>query len=190
MTKAIYIRIPKPCQENWHAMTPMEQGRFCGSCEKIVIDFTKMSDKELLNYFTKAAGQPVCGHFSNDQLNRKIGPATTSNRFSPAYIWNLLLATALFFESCGDGNIKVRALDAPAVQKAKEEPGTDKVAIVADTTNAIPGEVNGEECSKTFGTPMTEYVISGFTVTLDKPVVTNYWDDPMWVNHKIFNKEK
>ena len=190
MSKAIYLHIPKPCHENWHNMTPKEQGRYCGSCEKIVIDFTKMSDKELLNYFTKAAGQPVCGHFANDQLNRKIGPATINNRFSPAYVWNLLLATALFFESCGDAKIKVRALEAPTVQKAKEEPGTDKVAIVADTTEALPIEVNDEECTKVFGSPMTEMVTSGYTVTLDGPVVTGHWSDPMWVKQNIFNEEK
>src|ERR1043165_1898261 len=91
MSKALYIQIPKPCHENWHNMTPKEQGRYCGSCEKIVIDFTKMSDKELLNHFTKAADQPVWGRFANDQLNRKIAPATNNNRFSPAYVWNLLL---------------------------------------------------------------------------------------------------
>lgn len=190
MSKALYIQIPKPCHENWHNMTPKEQGRYCGSCEKIVIDFTKMSDKELLNYFTKAAGQPVCGHFANDQLNRRITSATSNNRFSPAYVWNLLLATALFFESCGDGKIKVRALEAPTVQKVKEEPDAGKVTIVVDSTEALPVEVNGEKCIKDLDIPITEFVTSGFTVTLDGPVVTDHWSDPLWVKQNIFNNEK
>ncbi|HEY8898268.1 MAG TPA: hypothetical protein VIM79_25750 [Niastella sp.] len=190
MSKALYIRIPQPCRENWQNMTPKEQGRYCGSCEKIVIDFTRMSDNELLNFFTKAAGQPVCGHFANDQLNRKIKPATTNNRFSLAYVWNLLLATALFFESCVDGKINVMALQAPAVHRATEEHSLDNVAIVADTTEAIPGEVNGEECSKVFGAPLTEMVTSGYTVTLDAPVLTDHRSGPMWLKQNIFNNEK
>jgi hypothetical protein len=190
MSKALYIQVPKPCHENWHNMTPKEQGRYCDSCEKIVIDFTKMSDNELLNYFTKAAGQPVCGHFANDQLNRKIGPATTNNRFSPAYVWNLLLATALFFESCSDGNIQVRALEAPTVQKAKEEPDTRKAAIVADTTGALPIEVNGEKCNSEFDMRFKVMETSGYTVTLGEPVVTDHWSDPIWVKQNIFNNEK
>ena len=190
MSKAIYVHIPKPCHENWHNMTPKEQGRYCGSCEKIVIDFTKMSDKELLSYFTKATGQPVCGRFANDQLNRRIAPATNNNRFSPAYVWNLLLATALFFESCGDGKIKVRALEAPTVQKAKEEPDAGKATIIADTTGALPVEVNGEKCNKELDLPATEMVTSGFTVTLDEPVITDYWSDPMWLKQNFFDKEK
>jgi hypothetical protein len=79
-------------------MTPNEQGRFCGSCQKTVVDFRAMSDKELLDHISKTAGQHACGRFSNDQLNRKI-TVTKNRRYSWAYVWNLLLATFLVTES-------------------------------------------------------------------------------------------
>ena len=51
MIKGIKITIPEPCKQDWNSLTVVEQGRFCGSCEKIVIDFQKMSDKELIDYY-------------------------------------------------------------------------------------------------------------------------------------------
>ena len=42
------IDIPKPCQEEWFAMTPGEQLRFCGICRQNVIDVAAMSESEAI----------------------------------------------------------------------------------------------------------------------------------------------
>ena len=34
------LLIPKPCHENWDAMTPRDDGRHCASCSKTVVDLT------------------------------------------------------------------------------------------------------------------------------------------------------
>ena len=62
------IRINEPCHENWNAMTPKEQGRFCGSCQKDVVDLTNMTDAELKAYFTNYSGS-ICGRFNTSQLS-------------------------------------------------------------------------------------------------------------------------
>ena len=36
------IRIENPCHENWNLMSRNQKGRFCDSCNKTVIDFSKM----------------------------------------------------------------------------------------------------------------------------------------------------
>ncbi len=41
------IIIPKPCHENWDAMTPNEQGRFCNTCAKTVVDATALTNEEI-----------------------------------------------------------------------------------------------------------------------------------------------
>ena len=69
--KKIELSIPKPCHENWNVMTPEDKGRFCASCQKTVIDFTNMSDRQVAEFFKKPAGN-VCGRFANDQLNREL----------------------------------------------------------------------------------------------------------------------
>jgi hypothetical protein len=39
----LQISIPEPCHENWHTMTPTQQGRFCNACAKEVVDFSMMN---------------------------------------------------------------------------------------------------------------------------------------------------
>jgi len=63
--KKFNLSIPKPCHENWEQMTPAEQGRFFGACQKTVVDFTHMSDRELAAFFRKSIGSP-CGCLLHD----------------------------------------------------------------------------------------------------------------------------
>jgi hypothetical protein len=42
------ISIPTPCRESWAAMTPTAQGRHCAACATEVVDFTRMSEAEML----------------------------------------------------------------------------------------------------------------------------------------------
>jgi hypothetical protein len=73
MSKKMQLQIPQPCHENWDAMSPKEQGRYCASCKKVVVDFTDMSDAQVLAYFKKPQGS-VCGRFYSDQLERPLTP--------------------------------------------------------------------------------------------------------------------
>ncbi len=66
MTKIRYS-IPSPCHEDWNQMTPKDQGRFCASCEKVVVDFRTMSVEEVQTYLSE--NQKVCGTFNKSQLN-------------------------------------------------------------------------------------------------------------------------
>jgi hypothetical protein len=72
MSKKFQLQIPEPCHENWDKMTPVDKGRFCDSCQKAVVDFTGMSDSQLVVFFKKPSTGSVCGRFFNDQLARDI----------------------------------------------------------------------------------------------------------------------
>ena len=66
------IKIEKPCHEDWSKMTSEAQGKFCNACEKSVVDFSMMSDAQILNYFSKPKSQKVCGRFNADQVDRAL----------------------------------------------------------------------------------------------------------------------
>lgn len=70
MSKKFQLQIPEPCHEDWNKMTPVDKGRFCNSCDKAVVDFTGMSDAQLIAYFKKPSTGSLCGRFNNDQINR------------------------------------------------------------------------------------------------------------------------
>jgi len=69
--KKIQLSIPEPCHENWNQMLPDEKGRFCNACQKTVLDFTSMSDRQLAQFFKNYSGS-VCGRMQQDQLMRDI----------------------------------------------------------------------------------------------------------------------
>lgn len=71
MSKAIKLQVAEPCHEDWTNMSPNEQGRFCLSCSKTVVDFSAMSDKELYDYFKNYTGG-ACGRLMDDQLDRNL----------------------------------------------------------------------------------------------------------------------
>ncbi|MEI7734291.1 MAG: carboxypeptidase-like regulatory domain-containing protein [Ferruginibacter sp.] len=90
------LTIPEPCHESWQQMTPTQQGRFCNACAKEVIDFSTMSDHEVLNYFNNLKHDNVCGRALPSQLERTIAlpnePA--KKRF---WYWNYITLFFLLF---------------------------------------------------------------------------------------------
>jgi hypothetical protein len=87
--KALILNIPEPCTAAWNDMLPEDSGRFCLSCQKKVIDFSLMSDGELLRTLAKA-GDNCCGRLHTSQVERLISPAAQAAKpFLPA----ALLAT-------------------------------------------------------------------------------------------------
>ena len=60
------IGIPEPCSQQWQHMTSVGGGRHCDNCRKTVIDFTKMSAKEVIA--TLSSKGNICGRFETDQL--------------------------------------------------------------------------------------------------------------------------
>ncbi len=72
MAKKLQLQIAEPCHENWDGMTPVEKGKFCGSCQKEVVDFSNMSDQQLVAFFKKPSTGSLCGRFNNEQLDRNI----------------------------------------------------------------------------------------------------------------------
>jgi hypothetical protein len=103
------ITIPKPCHEDWNSMSKEETGRFCSSCTKTVVDFTKMKSPEIQQYFAQNQDQKVCGRFKNEQVNRLTIPIPKSilmqkMSFHKAFILALFIAMGSTLFSCKNHN--------------------------------------------------------------------------------------
>lgn len=129
------ISIPKPCHENWEGMTPEEKGRFCGMCQKTVVDFTDMAPDEIRHFFKEHDGQKICGRFRNEQLaqpTKPLLPEALVNRiasrpmgFRQMFVVALLVCMGSTLFSCNNTKSE------PAV--AVETP-VDTTAAVSRTT--------------------------------------------------------
>lgn len=68
------LSIPKPCPQDWDAMTPASGGRHCAVCDKVVVDLCGMSvsgARKLIEERT-ARGESVCGragHLPNGRVS-------------------------------------------------------------------------------------------------------------------------
>lgn len=108
MQPTFQINVTEPCHEDWNIMSPVEQGRYCGSCQKQVVDFTTKSYEEIISFFNNYNGSS-CGRFANEQLNRPIQAIELkpASRFIK-YAASLLMPAALF-------SVKANAQTTPTV---------------------------------------------------------------------------
>jgi hypothetical protein len=97
--KKIQLTIPKPCHEDWNSMTTEQKGRFCSSCQKTVIDFSNMSDRQVAEFFKKPPGN-ICGRLHNDQLNRPITVSHQSKSRISHFFKCTVPAFLLMLKSC------------------------------------------------------------------------------------------
>jgi hypothetical protein len=116
----IQITISEPCNASWHGMLPVDEDqRHCSSCDRVITDFSKMSDDELLLYFRHNNGK-LCGRFSIHQTNRPIVLLPEQN--VKAKWWRtFFLFPLLFFSKQGKAQatdeVKIPATDSFALTK-------------------------------------------------------------------------
>jgi len=110
------ITIPEPCHENWDKMTPKENGRFCMSCSKTVIDFTSMLPDEIQHFFIQNQNNKICGRFRKSQLDtiniqipNQVFYSQTSHRKMFLLALFAAMGTTLF--SCADKNGNKKKID-------------------------------------------------------------------------------
>jgi hypothetical protein len=126
--KKIQLSIPEPCHENWHNMTPTQQGRYCNACAKEVVDFSNMSDSEVLNYFVaKKKADTICGRAYPDQLERDITALPEKKRY---WHWYYVLTAFLFFmkplKTKAQGGVVIVADSAAPVYKIRFGAGEEQ----------------------------------------------------------------
>ena len=76
MKKQLKLSVKNPCSKKFEHFRPTQHGGFCSSCAKEVIDFTAMTDQEIVHYTTKttkihvviqiSASVPSCSHTSQN----------------------------------------------------------------------------------------------------------------------------
>lgn len=140
MSKKFQLHIPEPCHESWDQMSPVEQGRFCNSCQKAVVDFTGMSDTQLVAFFKKPSTGPVCGRFNDGQLQRDLaipGKRMPWFRYLLQFIIPVFLTS---FKSYSQGNLVLKERTTPVCTNPKY----DQRIVVGNSLRSFDKEMLGK----------------------------------------------
>lgn len=148
MKPQLYLSIPTPCHENWDVMTPNQEGKFCKSCCKTVVDFTTMSDAEVLNFFKRNTAN-TCGRFNNTQLDRGIVEQTVKQRKSLKWLLASMLSIAIFAKAKSQNellgeNVVVKENRKPP-KKPKSIPAVRPAQIVKQKLSASQKTIEASE---------------------------------------------
>ncbi|WP_188686712.1 carboxypeptidase-like regulatory domain-containing protein [Rufibacter glacialis] len=110
-------------------MTPQNQSRFCQNCQKPVVDFTAMSDEEVVNRLAK---EHTCGRFRSTQLNRELTAFPVPQR---KWAWRpVLLGLFAWFSS--------KAAEAQTVKKGETIKVASNASVPSVTTTTQPAPIS------------------------------------------------
>ncbi|MFT6281606.1 MAG: protein TonB [Salibacteraceae bacterium] len=101
------VEIKEPCSENWDKMKIGLVSRHCDSCEKNVMDFTKMNRGEIIMHLLNNPNDQVCGRMRKDQFEFRhedipiLVEALRIQRPSNSFL--IIALVCLSLSSCSDG---------------------------------------------------------------------------------------
>ncbi|PTQ96886.1 carboxypeptidase-like protein [Mucilaginibacter yixingensis] len=131
-----HISIPQPCHEQWDNMKKEEQGRFCQSCAKTVIDFSVMTDQQVINYLSGTHN--VCGKFDAMQFNTVNNKLYAQNLQQASWWKKLAIAGAL---TSMLPLFKAQAQDKPA-QEQSDTIATPKTIMLGKVAGPVHSSKN------------------------------------------------
>ncbi len=133
MKNEINLEIKQPCSENFNSFKKTEKGGFCNSCEKEVIDFSKMTSDEIINYFKINSNTKTCGKFNKKQFETLSLSNQPKRKLS--FFGGIGLACLSFFTF---GTLQAQQQTIKKEIKQAQKAITVE-GIVSDTSEALPG---------------------------------------------------
>lgn len=142
MERNFKITIPEPCHENWDKMTPKDNGRFCLSCSKTVVDFTAMLPEEIQQYFISYKN--VCGRLKSEllsEINIQIPSQILHSQihYRKMFLLALFIAMGTTLFSCQDKDGNKKKIDRIEVVedvKPEQHATTGIILMPIDKLNA------------------------------------------------------
>ncbi len=161
--RGIKIRIEQPCHEDWNKMKEAEKGRYCQACEKNVVDFSVMSNAQIIDFLSNNNGK-VCGRIDKYRLDTFLQkePNIKSGLFNK-YIAGLLMSLGFYHTGLSQKDV---------ISKPNTEYTTGGVAYTNLTNTGrkliIKGKVIDENTNKALAFARVKIEGSNISVLTDK----------------------
>lgn len=137
------LNLYAPCANSWDKMEAAGQNRFCRQCNKEVVDFTSMTDEQVISYFKQHTN--VCGRILPSQLGINL-TEKKPNRSLP-YLTKRVAALLLAFLTFKGVSAKTNKKKADTVQLSTGEKraveDSTKIIVSVNANHGIP--ISGAE---------------------------------------------
>ncbi len=161
--QTIKINIAEPCHENWEKMLDEEKGKFCLSCQKQVVDFSRMTNEEIINYFNVNEGKKTCGRIAKHQHNTPISNyQKVVTPFFNRYVASFFMALGFYNPSTA------QTKDVSVEQHMNGEIAVKQPHISSDKKLVINGRVLDQKTKKGIKGATITVAGSDITTTTDK----------------------
>jgi hypothetical protein len=163
-----FLKIDNPCKEDWNLMKHEGSGRFCSNCSKTVIDFTYLTDSEIVKQLEKSSGR-LCGNLNTDQLNRiiSIKESKSTPNFYKLLAGLLLLGSTKNLQATNSTSIKTEI----SIPINKEELPSNEIENTENPTDSLVKIVQGTVLDSATKEPIIGAIIN--IKNTNKAVTTN-----------------
>ena len=145
-------------------MHQLPGGHFCDKCERTVVDFREMTDREIVRLYQQRQGR-VCGIFKHHQLDRAL-PLPQAPREGKPWAAIAALTTALLLGESAEGQTAI----SPSYSQVVGNQGGKKTAtpdFTKNGTTTIEGWVMDETSEPLIGATVQAADGSGTITQLD-----------------------
>jgi hypothetical protein len=165
------IQITNPCDNDWNAMKPSSEGRFCEACSKNVVDFSHRSDAEIRAYMLERNGENICGRFRKQQVDRIRIELDRTILQAAIPFWQKFLVVVLvcFGQDFLGVDFCFAQTDTTAIRI--EQVDSSAAAIIQPDTVVCEEPEPAESIDWVTLTPMPEWVLAGaVSITQMEPI--------------------
>lgn len=160
MKKSFSLNLSNPCSEKWETFSPTDRGAFCSSCSKEVIDFTSMSDQQIIDHF-KSRPKNTCGKLRPDQFKHY---RIQSDSINPGWkLWKAGLVAIALASLTKPSSAQEKKPKSPTEQNSNERLHSDN--IPAPKKFDVKGFVYDENNSPLPGLTIVRYGTNNQTYT-------------------------
>ncbi len=136
MKNQFKIEIETPCSENFNQFKPTNFGGYCGSCNKEVIDFSKMTSQEVIYYFKNNHSKNTCGKFNKQQLTTYVEKPIQRTKYHLLGTFGLAL---LSFFSFNTAQAQETNSTKNNINLKKQDSNINVKGVVSDESGPLPG---------------------------------------------------
>ncbi|QCK16168.1 hypothetical protein [Mangrovivirga cuniculi] len=134
------VSISEPCHMKWNELDKIQKSksRHCSECSIDIIDFTTMSNEEIIEYLSERKNKKVCGKLFSSNEHSKYSKVqmkvlnwheSIKSNFSNSYFKSVALAL-----------LGLMATATGCVQEIGEPAWPCREELVPDTTTVDPGD--------------------------------------------------